>query len=65
MPFGFRWKFIPTAGVIIVPLWFPIGLAAILATAPWLRYRFTLRALLIATTLVALVLGLAVWAAGE
>ena len=28
---------------------------------PWIRWRFTLRTLLIATTLVAVVLGLAVW----
>src|SRR5262245_12610945 len=31
------------------------------ALAPWLRWRFTLRPLLIATTLVAVVLGLIVW----
>jgi hypothetical protein len=31
------------------------------AIAPWLRWRFKLRALLIATTLVAVVLGLFVW----
>ena len=30
---------------------------------PWVRYRFTLRTLLIATTLVAVVLGLILWAA--
>ncbi len=39
-----------------------------LATAPWLRFRFSLRTLLIATTLVAVVLGLIVavlrWPAG-
>lgn len=32
--------------------------------APWIRNRFSLRTLLIATTLVAVVLGLGVWAAG-
>ncbi len=50
------------------PLWCPILLTTLLAILPWtisldrLR-RFSLRTLLIATTLVALVLGLAVWAA--
>ena len=43
-------------------------LSATLAVAPWLRWRFTLRTLLIATTLVAVVLGLIVavlrWPAG-
>ena len=39
----------------------PVMLA--FATLPWIRWRFTLRTLLIATTLVALVLGLVVWAA--
>jgi hypothetical protein len=63
-PIGFRWKFIPTAGMIIVPLWFLTGLAAILAVAPWIRplsWRFSLRTLLIVTTLVAVMLGLIVW----
>jgi hypothetical protein len=31
------------------------------AIAPWLRWRFSLRTLLVATTLVAVVLGLIVW----
>ncbi len=58
---GFRWKFVPTAGMIIIPLWFPTGLFATLAVAPWIRWHFTLRTLLIATTLVAVVLGTIVW----
>jgi hypothetical protein len=45
-----------------VPYWFLITICATLAviSLPW---RFSLRALLIAMTLVAVVLGLAVWAA--
>ena len=35
--------------------------AAPFAALPWMRYSFSLRALLIATTLVAMVLGLIVW----
>ena len=45
------------------PDWFLVLLAAMAAVAPWIHWsgRFSLRALLIATTLVALVLGLAVY----
>jgi hypothetical protein len=46
---GNRWA-------ILVPHWFLLLLAAAVAVAPWLR--FSLRTLLIATTLVALVLGI-------
>src|SRR4051794_10853605 len=46
-----------------VPHWFAVVLFTILATLPWVRWRFTLRTLLIATTLVAVVLGLVVYAA--
>jgi hypothetical protein len=45
-----------------MPHWLPIFLSAALAAIPWIRWRFTLRTLLIATTLVAVVLGLIVWA---
>jgi hypothetical protein len=50
---------------IIVPHGLGAMVFAMLATAPWIRWssRFSLRTLLIATTLVALVLGLIVWAA--
>jgi hypothetical protein len=47
-----------------INFWQPTTLAAAFATTPWirqLRFRFTLRSLLIATTLVAMVLGLIVW----
>lgn len=40
-----------------------LGVAFLLAAAPWVPTRFSLRTLLIATTLVAVVLGLIVWAA--
>jgi hypothetical protein len=42
------------------PIWLAIVLIAILGGIPWIR-RFSLRTLLIATTLVAIVLGLIVW----
>jgi hypothetical protein len=47
---------------LILPHWFPVLLFATFAAIPWLvPRRFSLRTLLIATTLVAAVLGLAVW----
>jgi hypothetical protein len=50
----------------VIPYWFPMILCGIIAALPWwLRpsNRFSLRTLLIATTLVAVGLGLIVWAA--
>ncbi len=46
----------------LVPYWFAVSTLAAIAGAPWLRWRFRLRTLLIATTLVAIGLGLVVWA---
>jgi len=48
-------------GTVLLPHWLLIPFAALLAAAPWLRWRFSLRILLIATTLIAVVLGLIVW----
>jgi hypothetical protein len=48
--------------VIQLPYWFLTLLFAATAGLPGIRWRFTLRTLLIATTLVAVVLGLIVWA---
>jgi hypothetical protein len=45
------------------PIWLPIILLCSIGAVPWLPYRFSLRTLLVATTLVAVVLGLIVWAA--
>jgi hypothetical protein len=45
------------------PHWFAILIAVAVAVATWIRFRFSLRTLLIAMTLVAVVLGLAIWAA--
>jgi hypothetical protein len=50
---------------ISFPYWLPICVAAGIAAFPWLHFRFSLRTLLITTTLVAVVLGLGVWAAGR
>jgi hypothetical protein len=39
--------------VIQAPYWFAVMSTAAIATVPWLRWRFGLRTLLIATTLIA------------
>jgi hypothetical protein len=44
-----------------VPYWLLVAFTGFLTSAPWLNCRFGLRTLLIATTLVAAVLGLIVW----
>jgi hypothetical protein len=55
---GFGWN----DWLICLPYWFLSLVAIVLATTPLVIHRFSLRALLIAVTLVAVVLGLAVWA---
>jgi hypothetical protein len=51
--------------VVIAPDWFLISVAVALSAAPWVKRsnQFSLRTLLIATTLVAVGLGLVVWRA--
>ena len=48
---------------LIAPHWLPALLSAALAVIPWISrsWRFSLRTLLIAMTLIAVVLGLIVW----
>jgi hypothetical protein len=47
-----------------LPHWFVALLFAALAALPWIRPTFSLRTLLIATTLIAVLLGLVAWASG-
>ena len=47
---------------MIVPIWMLIAVCVVFSTAPWLPHRFSLRTLLIATTIIALAMGLVVWA---
>ncbi len=47
---------------LVVPHWFHALAAALIAPVPWIKWRFSLRTLLIATTLAALVLGAIVYA---
>jgi hypothetical protein len=51
------------SSALYIPYWIPVFATLLLAAVPWIRWpkRFTLRILLIATTLVAVVLGLVVW----
>ena len=44
--------------IFMIPQWLPAMLCALIGAAAWLKPRFSLRTLLIATTLVAVVLGL-------
>jgi hypothetical protein len=62
----FQWNTSSNGDTLVcVAQWFPILCAALAAILPWFRWskRFSLRTLLIATTLVAVVLGLIVYAA--
>jgi hypothetical protein len=60
---GFRLQFKATLVVIILPYWFLVPVPVAFTSIPWVRWkqRFSLRTLLIATTLAAVVLGLIVW----
>jgi hypothetical protein len=51
----------PGAGPTI-PIWAPVLIVTLFAITPWLPQRFSLRTLLIAMALVAVVLGLIAWA---
>ena len=68
---GFAFRSDPDHLRLMMPISLPVVLAIVLAITPWMRQlrgRFSLRTLLIATTLVAVVLGLIVavlrWPAG-
>lgn len=63
------WGFYPRPGsgdwTVVFPFWFPVVSLASMVAALWFPYsnRFSLRTLLMATTLLAVVLGLGVWLA--
>ena len=60
---GFYIERNPGTLAVVLPYWSFVFAAATLAALPWLPKRFSLRTLLIATTLVAVVLGLTAWLA--
>jgi hypothetical protein len=49
---------------LVVPYWFLVLSSAVLVALPWLNLQFSLRSLLIATTLIAGLLGLLAWPGG-
>jgi hypothetical protein len=57
----------PDGRTFTIPIWVLFGLSGTVATVPWLGWstRFSLRTLLIATTLVAVVLALGVYVARQ
>jgi hypothetical protein len=59
-----RWRNLSTFSYrLFIPIWLIALALSALSAAPWIKPRFTLRTLLIATTLLAVVLGLVIWAA--
>lgn len=46
------------ATAVIIPFWFAILIATSMVGIPWLHWHFSLRTLLIATTLIAAILGI-------
>jgi hypothetical protein len=59
--FGF--SFIQTESTFVsVPHWFTVSILGVFAAAPWLRWRFSLRMLLIGMTVIAILMGLVLWA---
>jgi len=59
---GFRLQRTPDGFTLILPHWSLLVVALVISAAPWLRWRFSLRTLLIITTLVAVGLGWIVYA---
>lgn len=57
----FEWNRFQSNWLLVVPTWFMAGSVIIFAVVPWLSYRYSLRTMLIATTLVAAGLGVMVW----
>jgi hypothetical protein len=62
---GFGGELTSTRYVIFLPYWFLASATVVAAIAVWMPWRFRLRTLIIAMTLVAVLLGLAVWAIRE
>jgi hypothetical protein len=63
-PFGgFECAWTDDQHLIRIPAWLVIVGVLMACYAPWLRWRFSLRTLLIGMTVVAVILGLVIWAA--
>jgi hypothetical protein len=57
---GFNWSSSPAYLLVGTPLWLPLILCITAAAIPWYYWRFSLRAMLIAATLISIGLGLIV-----
>jgi hypothetical protein len=64
--YGVKWGIFQNGWMFCCRLWMAVLACSVLSLACWRQCsaRFSLRSLLIATTLVAIVLGVAVWATG-
>ncbi len=61
---GKRWwdlQFRENGAYICFPYQLPIAILAIIAATPWIHWNFSLRAMLIITTVIAMLLGLALY----
>ena len=60
---SFMFVNLPSARAVVLPYWFLVAITLSLAAAPWIRWskRFSLRTLLIATTLIAVLLATAAY----
>jgi hypothetical protein len=56
--FGFAAAREPDVSFVWIPYWFLVPLSVVTGIAPWLHWRFRLRTLLIAVTVIVVVLGL-------
>jgi hypothetical protein len=55
---GFHFQRAQQESTVHVPYWFPVLITGALTLLPWIRWRFSLKTLLIAATVIALALGL-------
>ena len=46
---------------LLIPYWLTLVFVAAVTAAPWIRWRFTLRTLLLVTTIIAILLGVFMW----
>jgi hypothetical protein len=60
-PESFHWELSRVHCQIRFPIWLMAIVCSAIAAVPWIRWRFSLRFMLIATTLVAVVLARIVW----
>jgi hypothetical protein len=62
---SFKWIYSNDAVLIQCPYWLITPMIAVAACLPWIRKSFSVRALLIAVTVIAVLLGLVVWVIKE